>query len=586
MLKAYPQRPIRFQLLSLCLINILSWAQVYQPLYATNKAKGKAYILPLKLPVSLSGNFAEIRTNHFHTGIDFKTQRTTGHRVFAVYDGIVSRIRTSSTGYGKALYIDHPDGHTSVYAHLENFNPYLEKLIKEQQYKERSFEIDWHIKNLQIHVSQGDCIAYSGNTGSSQGPHLHFEIRHTQSEQALNPLQYFYPQIPDTKNPILQGLMVYAQEVNDKRGQSYFSLKQQDKQHYTVDDKDPVIKTYGAVSFGLQGLDRIDGSNNRCGFHRVQLWIDDSLYYQHEMDTISFDQQHFINSFIDYSQYYLHQRRIQRTNIDINNQLQIYTHGAGIFTPKQETHHIRFVAQDLKGNTAETNFIIAPQAAPLLVDHEKYTGHYIFHNQVFDLDEGAWSIHIPKGAFYTNQNNFLVQVVKASMPRLLSPLYQVHDPKYAPIQEAATLSIQLDSSVTPWKKKIYLAHIDKSNQETFISSRIKGEKVIGKINTWGNYGIFLDTIAPHINLQNRQEGELLHPEAILLFTISDEESGIAKYEASINGQWALFEYDPKTKQLSYQLDPLRVAANQTLEVSISVWDECNNKQEKTFYFSN
>ena len=142
---------------------------------------------PLEIPLILSGTFAELRSNHFHSGLDIKTQQQSGLKVMAAASGFVSRIKVSHFGYGKALYITHPNGYTTVYAHLQNFNPEIDAYIKHRQYKNESYEIELFPKAGELLVNNGDIVAYSGNTGGSGGPHLHFEIRNKQ-EHPMNPM--------------------------------------------------------------------------------------------------------------------------------------------------------------------------------------------------------------------------------------------------------------------------------------------------------------------------------------------------------------------------------------------------------------
>ncbi len=556
-------------------------------LFLTFPQLGKAqkqendYILPLKLPVSFSGNFAEIRGTHFHAGIDFKTRRTIGHPVYAVKEGVLSRIVVSPTGYGKALYIDHPDGNTSVYAHLESFDEHIQHLTREKQYAEKSFSIDWDVLHLNIQVKQGDIIGFSGNTGSSQGPHLHFEVRHTATQQPINPLLYTYPQLPDTRSPILQGLMVYAREVDEQNQQKYYPLKKGKNKHYHFDKKTREIHTYGAVSFGIQGLDHINGSYNRCGFFRVQLWIDDSLYYQHSMDTISFSQQHFVRNFLDYRQYHFNKRRVQRSTIDHNNKLQIYEKGSGVFMPYKARHHIQYLVSDVKGNQASISFDIVPKAYPEHANKElnKSKYPYILCDKAYVFHQDAFKINLPAKTFYTNQAGFKLAIHKhkPAIPDQQSPVYSIHDEGVAPSPHPVVIGVKLQDKQKQIASKLFWGQITEK-QVNYISSTVKQDSLLGKLNFWGNYGIFIDTVAPSIKFKQISTSPTGKNSRRICFIIDDAESGIKDYSGTINGAWALFEHDPKTGQLFHTMKAGDFT-DSTISLKVKVTDHCGNSNE-------
>ena len=239
---------------------------------------------PIGIPIILSGNFGELRTNHFHTGLDIKTNGTINYRIYAVEDGFVSRIKISHWGYGKAIYVDHPNGLTSVYAHLDHFPKKIEQFIRKEQYQKKSEEVDFTLVKNTIRVEKGEVIAYSGNTGGSSGPHLHFEIRETKTELPLNP-QLYGIDVKDHTPPILRNLRVYSLRKDDLflMGQEQYTLKKTNQSYILTTDKPLLIS--GNVGLGLSAIDRYDLAQNRCGIYSIKVWIDGKLAYDYEGPT-------------------------------------------------------------------------------------------------------------------------------------------------------------------------------------------------------------------------------------------------------------------------------------------------------------
>ena len=201
-------------------------------LFSSNLTFSQDYINPLDFRLLLSGTFGELRGNHFHAGIDFKTKGVEGQNIYAIADGYISRIKVSSYGYGKALYINHPDGKTSVYAHLQKFSEKIDTIVKKEHYKREQFEINIFPKANSIQVKQGEIIALSGNSGSSQGAHLHFEIRDTKTEHPLDPLDYGFKVI-DNISPILKEIKIF--DIDNHDLSSTYKISKKNKKYYTQD---------------------------------------------------------------------------------------------------------------------------------------------------------------------------------------------------------------------------------------------------------------------------------------------------------------------------------------------------------------
>ncbi|PHK35199.1 peptidase M23, partial [Nostoc linckia z16] len=268
---------------------------------------------PMDLPVHPSGTFGELRSNHFHAGLDFRTKQKTGFPVFAAADGYISRIKVSTYGYGTVLYIDHPNGYTTVYGHLLKYAPALDAYVRKRQYEKQTFEIELFPKLGEIPVKKGEMIALSGNSGGSGGPHLHFEYRDTKTEMIINPLLFgLGKKMKDTKSPTVYGLMVYPLSddavVNESKQPMLLSVKQQPDGTYLADK----VYARGKIGFAVNATDKSTGSYGNNGIYKVQTYFNGTPYYGFEFNTFAFDESRYVNNFIDYPKYYATGQRFQK----------------------------------------------------------------------------------------------------------------------------------------------------------------------------------------------------------------------------------------------------------------------------------
>ena len=312
---------VYFTILFLCLVfqgrfNVIS-----------GQASAEAVIFhaPLDIPMYLSGNFGEIRSTHFHTGIDIKTQQVTGKRIYSIYNGYLSRIKIQSGGYGKSLYVTHPNGYISVYGHLSKYTPDVEKYVRQSQYERKSYEIDLHLKPDEFPLRKGQYIGLSGNTGRSGGPHPHFEIRDSRTQEPLNVLKYNF-NIKDNIQPVIFNLVIYPvneqSRVNNANKKLIIPVERINRHFSIVTDK--IITVHGDIGFGVETFDFLNGSNNRCGAYSIDLLVNDDLIYSHQIDKLSFSELGYINSHTDYEEKVLNKSKIHKLFVAPNNKLSIY----------------------------------------------------------------------------------------------------------------------------------------------------------------------------------------------------------------------------------------------------------------------
>ena len=278
----------KFLVVSLCFILI-----------STPKSSAQKYISPLDLNILLSGTFGELRSNHFHAGIDIKTNGIQGHKIKSIYDGYVSRIKVSSWGYGKTIYINHPEtGHTSVYAHLQKFSNKIDSIVLNKHYQEENFELDFTLKKNMIKIKKGELIGYTGNSGSSAGPHLHFEIRETKNQQPINPLQFGF-KVKDDIPPKLLKLKIYAFDttlIDGYNSNKTYDLFQKEGEYFINE----IPEISGPFAMGIYTYDQSNGSYNKNGVYNINLFVDTIKYYEFKADKLNFNTTRYINAHIDY----------------------------------------------------------------------------------------------------------------------------------------------------------------------------------------------------------------------------------------------------------------------------------------------
>ncbi|MCG6188124.1 M23 family metallopeptidase [Maribellus maritimus] len=543
----------------------------------TLNGQNTTYTPPVKIPMLLSGSFAELRSNHFHSGIDIKTQGVTGLPVFSVADGYISRIVVSPTGFGRALYIDHPNGTTSVYGHLKSFRKDIEDYIQKIQYAEQSFRVDVSVPQNTFPLKQGNEIAQSGNTGSSGGPHLHFEIRNTETEEPLNPLKYNFPITDNTAPKIFSLLAAPLDElshVNYQNKKSTFPIVFYDGKYHLKGN--PTIPVYGNVGFAVQANDYFDNSWNKCGVYSVELIVDDEVWFAWQFDKFSFDETRYINSFIDYEEYVNIRKRYQKTWKDPGNRLPVYSFekNNGIFDFRDNAgHSVKMILKDIYGNTSVLEFKVNSIFREIPVSEKPFA-------KIFAYDKkNVWEtqnlkINIPEGALYTDLN-FRYNTSTAGAD-FFSELHILHK-NTVPLQKNAELNIKTFGITVPLESKALFVSVDTLTGKYYAAGgEYKNGWVTGEIRNFGNYAVAVDTVAPKIVPLSIKSKNALTEENRIRFKISDDLAGMEKYEGFIDGKWALFEYDPRIDQIVHYFDAERVELGKRHDFLLKVTDYKNN----------
>ena len=533
---------------------------------------------PLDLPPTTAGTFGELRPNHFHSGLDFKTNQRTGYPVHAVAEGFVSRLRVQYGGFGLAVYISHPNGYTTVYGHLERVTPELAKIIKDYQYKNQIYEADFLLQPTQIPLQKGDVFAWSGNAGASAGPHVHFEIRDTQTEQTINP-QLFGLIIPDRVPPAIAAVYAYhlnGKPFNENTTKQLLPIVGANG-NYRLKEASP-LNLSGETAFGITTNDMNSTSMNRNGIYSIQLNADGKVLYQFTIDRFAFGQTHAINSHLDYPAFLNSGRYIQKSFVDPGNQIGLYngTQNRGIISFNDDAlHEMEYVVKDVAGNTSTLKFQIKStlqQTAETAVSG----GNFFKANQQNTYATNQVKVIFPEGVLYEN-----LDFAYSTLPQKAgsySVVHRIHN-RFTPLHDNVDLWIKPDVSLGNYTDKALIVNTSHSAQGGFY----KDGYVKTKIKSFGDYYIAIDTIAPVVAPVNISEGKNMVAVKYMAFRIGDNLSGIKAYNAFVDGQWVLLEHDYKSKLFKYFFDEHCPAGKHQLEVVVTDQKENTKRLTLNFY---
>lgn len=538
-----------------------------------------AFNPPLRIPLSLSANFGELRADHFHSGIDIKTQGVTGKEVVAAAPGYIYRISVSPGGFGKALYLRHPSGYSTVYGHLDRFAPEIESYVNSRQYEEKSYMITLWPSKDRFHFDKGDIIAYSGNSGSSSGPHLHFEIRRSDEEIPVNPLLFEFG-ITDKFKPVIEKLGIYPigrrSYVNGKNRSLKLNVSGGNGNYHISSDN--TISISGEAGFGLKSYDILNSTNNKCSVFSIELRIDSSLVYSYKMDSFSFNESGYINSHIDYESYMREKAFYERTYLLPGDRLSVYeenvNRGVYKFTGKKK-HRVEITVSDIHGNRSKLTFYVRsvdpPENSAVLKENDDVTMMPYGRNNRFI--SGNVSVTIPADALYdTLWFRFGKTDAQAGM---YSKLYHIHD-KYTPLHKPFHLTIKPDEIPAGKSTKLLIIKLTDDRKKIPLSASWDNGRLSANSGSFGNFYVGIDTVPPSIVPVGFTPGSDLGGREILRMRIRDDLSGIKSYQPQIDGKWALFEYDQKNELIIYRFDPERIRKGTNHVLTLTVTDNRDN----------
>ena len=516
------------------------------------------FVKPLHIPLVVNGTFGELRSNHFHSGIDFATQRKTGFPIVAVADGEINRIKVSPFGYGNVIYIRHDNGYTTVYAHLEKFEEPIATYVMNAHYKQMQSEIELFPLQGELKVKKNQVIAFSGNTGSSGGPHLHFEVRETQSEEIVNPyLLGMFTEVVDTQKPIINELYAYPKSSNDRVKGLNVPLPLDFKRAANGDYMVEKLFVSGNVSFGINSYDVLEKSFGKNGVYEIKMRVNGTLYTHVIFDKFAFHQSRYINHYIDYKRYKLKNSRVQKLFNTNNHDIPIFKQlrNEGFIEVKPgEDYQVVIEVSDFHKNTQIIRIPLSYKSYET-IEPKQPEGKYIDYYRDYIFEEGNKYVEWKPNTFYED----VYLSIDFTEEEIILGTDEI------PVHE--NIDIRFDvSSLAIDKEKTFIGKVDGKKIQYFETWKRENDFRI-RSKTLGTYRLVEDSEPPLVHLKNNKT-QFKSSERIV-FEIEDELSGIGHYEAKINDQWVLLHYDYKTKTLYHDLnDGVAIKGNNNLILEI------------------
>jgi len=530
---------------------------------------------PIDLPLNLSGTFGEFRSSHFHYGLDVTTNKKSGYNVYSIDSGSVVRINVSTSGYGKALYINHPNGLTSVYAHLKEFSPKIQEYIKTQQYLNKSYSVQKFFNNGEMKVNKGDLIGYTGNTGGSSGPHLHFEIRDTKSQNPINPLSFNY-KYDDSNRPIIKSLYLFNEDdIFKKRNPKKYEIKKINDSLYMADK----IVYSNKIGIGIEVYDRQSNNNyNRNGVYEVKMFIDSVLNFSYKMDKINIDESVFRKIFYDYLLLKTKKKRIQKVYYPLNSKLNFLNHNVntGIFKSSDKYEKdVLIEVSDWNNNKSYLNFKIEGITSNII--EKSIDGIEVVPSQKYLIKKNNIEIGFKKNSFF-NKVALNIEYQNDTL-RIDEDIY--------PLRKSYNIKIykQVEDSII--KRQSYIGLINKNGTVSYLKTNKKDNFFSTNSSILGSYTLSRDSINPEVKPLNFSLNKDISDQKTIRLRIYDKTSGIKSYNVFINNKWALFEHEPKSNLIFHNIDD-GIIENGENKITIKVTDGVGNKTEfnSKVYWSN
>ena len=559
--------------------------------------------VPFDFPLFLSGNFGELRSNHFHGGLDFKTQSVTGKPLLAIADGYISKVTVTPGGYGNAIYITHDNGYTSVHGHLDRFLPEIARLVREKQYKNRSFVATLEFAPDEYRVRKGEVVAYAGNTGYSFGPHLHMEIRTTDTNEPIDPLPFYKDKITDNIPPRATHIMLYgakdkgrvtfagdSKEVKEMDGKIIFKARASEQESSPLEllqQAQPrlnhvnsqfsilnFLTAWGRIGTAISANDYMDGTTNNYGVRYVRLYVDGRLVSHSDVGRFSFDEDLLINSWTDYAVQRGTGRWYMRSTIAENNELRMLhaDEDRGWVTIDEERdYHFRYELEDLYGNTSTYRFIVRGRR----MDLPCRIPNYLFRmdaSRANRFHAGGFELWLPERALFEDvELDYDVQdsdTDQAAHYRLAATR--------VPLRQSAEITLPVLPRGDVDAKKLYVARVD-GKQRTYCGGTYKYGSITANIKELSTYTVCADTVAPTITPIGESTWK---KRGVIAFRIADAETGIRSYRGKIDGRWVLFQYSSKNARLWCDLKAEGIGPGRH-EIEIEVEDMRRNVRTLT-----
>jgi len=547
------------------------------------------FIYPVQAKQGLAANYGELRPNHYHMGLDCRTDQKQNVRILAAADGYIANVRIEPFGFGRAIYINHPNGLTSLYAHLNDFSPALEKYVKEQQYKMEAWRVYLDIPSNLFPVNSGEFIAFSGNTGGSQGPHLHFEIRNTKTDKVFNPSLFGFP-IPDNVPPTILRLAVYDRRISTySQTPKLYTLKKVNGVY--VPTTPLIIANTDRVSFGISAVDRYTGSANPNGIYEAVVYDNDKPVNGFRLDNISYDETRYMNAHIDHKlkagggPYVEHLSRLPGYPKGV---YQDFAGNGIIYLEDDNIHQIKIDVKDAYGNTSILQFDVERGQ----LNENRYKQDISFKQKFYPgfvniFEREGLQITLGEKDLY-DTINFVYAKKPSATPMALSPLHAVHT-ALVPVHGYFTIRLKADRILQKFDDKIVIQRtwgsktdVVKAENESRPDDPFgRGEWYSGNFRNFGNFQLLVDNTPPVIFPIGISDNANLSRSSQIIFAVTDNMKEIKNFTARLDGKWLRFTND-KGRNFIYKFDEKCSTGNHELKVSAE--DEAGNVTIRTFRF--
>lgn len=540
------------------------------------------FIYPVDARISLAANFGELRPNHYHMGLDCRTDQVVNKTVKAAADGYIARVSVEPFGYGQAIYINHPNGLTTVYGHLNRFFSALEKYVTDKQYQKHSWKVDLEIPLGMFPVTQGQFIAYSGSTGGSMGPHCHFEIRDTKTGKVLNELLFGLP-IPDNVPPSIERLYMYDRNKSTySQTPQYLPIKKAGNNYTTNENIIPVHSD--KISFGISANDKQSHSNNPNGIYEAIIYLDNVPLSAFQIDSISYDETRYVNANVDYKTraaggpYIQHLSRLpgypQGVYKDIN--------GDGvIYLKDNNVHDVKILVKDANENTSVLQFKIKRAALNnnSIFDKQGKPSIDFQPNQVNVFENQDIQLFLPASTLYDSLA-FTHSEKVDNRPDTYSGIHSVLS-GLVPSEDYFTITLKANKNVPEFLKNKMLIKQSWKGKSEVVKASQTGNSYSAKFNRFGDFELIADDQPPVIHVDFHDNANLSTYHTIVV-TPTDNNDVIKNFRAELDGKWLMFSND-KGKRYIYHFD--EKCSRGKHELKISVEDEAGNRTQNIYHFT-
>lgn len=527
---------------------------------------------PLGIPMHLIANFGEIRNDHYHMGLDLRTQQRENLPVYAAAEGYVSRITIEPGGYGKCIYITHPNGYTSLYAHLNKFFPALQRFVEHKQYHDRQWQQDIKFSKGQFSIAKGQYIALSGATGAVEGPHLHFEVRDTKTGNNINPLFLGFP-IKDQLPPFIYKLYVYDRNYSTYAVDPTEIAIKGNKGMYTTRDS-LVESPSGKISFGISAEDVANGSGFRFGIYGAELWMDSVLRFSFKLREFNYEESRYVNASIDYKKWVQNKSRVQHlSRLPGNNLFAGDGENDGVIELKDTlVHKISIVVTDVAANEAVLNYKIRWDPTLPQTEHFPEATIKLVPGKKNEVEKDSIRISFPPAALYDTVDLSLAPILTGATGL---PVYRIHF-QHVPLHEPYTVEVTPQTE-QPDPAKIVMRLSGNANE--IVKPTYNDGKYTGSFTRFGVLVMMEDTVPPVIST-SWKDSTVFAKSGALSFTVKDGLSTVEKVSAELDGSWLMFEQKGNT--YTYRFDEYCSIGNHQLKIMAE--DLMGNQTSRTFNF--